>query len=237
MTEQAPTQNGDLSPLQSDLIAMLRAMREAERDLFDALLGRGDPPLDDEGWTARDVLGHLAAWRAIEARRLLGAPLDDDPLPGDPIDASNASLQEARADQTDGALRAEADASVAALVEAIRASSTDALCECDELAAGIGANGINHAIGHLSDLSRAAGDDARYPAFGVEVERILRRNHLPPRDSGVMLYNLACHSALTGRTDDALRRLATAFARRPDLRELATDDPDLASVRGELAGL
>lgn len=236
MTEQASAQNGDLSPLQSDLIAMLRAMREAERDLFDALLGRGDPPLGD-GWTARDVLGHLAAWRAIEARRLLGTPLDDDPLPGDPIDASNADLQAARTDQTDGALRAEADDSVAALVDAIRASSTEALCECDELAAGIGANGINHAIGHLSDLSRAAGDDARYPAFGVEVERILRRNHLPPRDSGVMLYNLACHSALTGRTDDALRRLTTAFARRPDLRELAADDPDLASVRGQVAAL
>lgn len=236
MNSDAPS-NGELSPLQSDLIAMLRAMREVERDLFDAQLGRGDPPLDDAGWTARDVLGHLAAWRAIEARRLLGSPLTDDPLPGDPIDASNADLRAARTELTDGELRAEADASVAALVDAIRGSSTEALCECDQLAAGIGANGINHAIGHLSDLSRAAGDDARYPAFGVEVERILRRNHLPPRDSGVMLYNLACHSALTGRTDDALRRLAIAFARRPDLRTLAGDDPDLASVRGELAAL
>jgi hypothetical protein len=52
-----------------------------------------------------------------------------------------------------------------------------------------------------------------------------------------MLYNLACHSALTGRTDEALRLLAAAFGRRADLRTIAADDPDLASIRGELASL
>jgi hypothetical protein len=45
-----------------------------------------------------------------------------------------------------------------------------------------------------------------------------------------MLYNMACHSALTGRTDGARRLLATAFARRADLREYADHDPDLASL-------
>jgi len=69
------------------------------------------------------------------------------------------------------------------------------------------------------------------------VEAILGGSHLMPRDSGVMLYNLACHSGLTGRTDDALRLLRTAFARRGDLRDLAPDDPDLASLRGELASI
>jgi hypothetical protein len=237
VTGFAPPENdGTLTPLQSDLIAMLRAMREAERDLF-AAFEPGGQPLDGDGWSARDVLAHLAAWRAIEARRLTGVPLAGDPPPGDPVDASNARLHAERTEWTDAQVAVEADASVETLVDAIRASTTEALCECDELAAGIGANGINHAVGHLSDLSRATGDETRYSAFGVEVERILRRGHLPPRDSGVMLYNLACHSALTGRTDEALRLLAAAFGRRADLRTIAADDPDLASIRGELASL
>lgn len=223
------------SPLQRDLVALLEAVRRAEHDLFDALeRTSGDEPVI-EGLRARDVRAHLAAWRSIEARRLLGTPADDDPLPGDDLDASNARIQAERADWSDERAAAEADASIDALIAAIGASTNDALCECDELAAGIGANGANHAIGHLSDIARLAGAEARYAQLAAEVEDILGGSHLMPRDSGVMLYNLACHSGLTGQTDDAVRLLDTAFHRRPDLRAIAMDDPDLASVRERLA--
>jgi hypothetical protein len=49
------------------------------------------------------------------------------------------------------------------------------------------------------------------------------------------LYNLACCEALTGRTEDAIGHLRTAFERRPGLRELAQDDSDLDSLREEQA--
>jgi hypothetical protein len=223
------------SPLQRDLVALLEAVRRAEHDLFSALEETsGEEPVI-EGLRALDVRAHLAAWRSIEARRLLGTPAGDDPLPGDELDESNARIQAERADWSAERAAAEADASIDALIEAIGASANDALCECDELAAGIGANGANHAIGHLSDIARLAGAEARYEQLAAEVEDILRGSHLMPRDSGVMLYNLACHSGLTGRTDDAVRLLGTAFKRRPDLRAIAMDDPDLVSVRERLA--
>jgi hypothetical protein len=225
------------SPLQQDLVALLEAVRRAEHDLFDRLDASDRPEPVIEGLTARDVRAHLAAWRAVEARRLLGTVTDEDPRPGDPIDAANAHIQAERADWSAEQAAAAADASIDELVAAIRSSTNDALCECDQLAAGIGANGVNHAIGHLSDIARLAGAEERYAQLAAEVEATLGGSHLMPRDSGVMLYNLACHSGLTGRTDDALRLLRTAFARRGDLRELALDDPDLVSLRGEVASI
>lgn len=225
----------ELTPLQQDLVALLEAARQAEHDLFASLGGQGlATPVGDEGWTAKDVRAHLAAWRSIEARRLRAAAGDaansDDPQPGDPVDASNANIQADRSGWSPEQVAAEADLSIDELIEAIRASSNEALCECDQIAAGIGANGVNHALGHLSDIARLANVEDRYAAFGADVETILQRNRLLPRDSGVMLYNIACHSALTGRTDDARRLLATAFARRSDLHGFAVEDPDLASL-------
>lgn len=213
---------------------MLRATRAVERDLFARLSPeeRVNPMPGDE-WSPQDVLAHLAAWRAIEARRLAGSPAPGDPAPGDSGDAANARLRAARAAAGWDAIAEEADASVELLVQAVGSSSTDALCECDQLVAGIGANGINHAIGHLSDIARMVGDTPRYGDFADEVERVLHRSHLPVRDSGVLLYNLACHSALVGDLDDARRLLATALSRRPDLEDVAAADPDLDPLRAQ----
>jgi hypothetical protein len=230
-TDGAPT------PLQHDLVALLEAVRRAERDLFAALDESSHQRPVIEDLTAGDVRAHLAAWRGIESRRLLGSVADGDPRPGDPLDESNARIQAERAGWSAERAAAAGEASIDELVSAVRASTNDSLCECDQLAAGIGANGVNHALGHLSDIARLADADDRYAALAAEVEAILARNHLMPRDSGVMLYNLACHSALSGRTDDALRLLRTAFARRPDLRDHAADDPDLESIRHEVAAL
>ena len=233
-TRTAPTDEA-LTPLQQDLVALLEATRGAEHDLFGALGEAGlASPVGEEGWTAKDVRAHLAAWRSIEARRLLSAagqgPAEPaDPPSDEPVDESNARIHSDRASWPSLQVARAADASIDELVSAIRASSNEALCECDDIAAGIGANGVNHALGHLSDIARLANAEDRYAAFASDVEAVLARNHLLPRDSGVMLYNMACHSAL-GRTDDARRLLATAFARRADLREYADHDPDLASL-------
>jgi len=223
---------------------MLQATRAAERDLFGMLpVAARNARAADGGWSPRDVLAHLAAWRAIEARRLeasargesLGAA--GDPTPNDPIDESNAMLQARSAGMSWEAVAHEADASLEALVRAIGRSTGDALCECDGTFAGIGANGANHALGHLTDIATLAGGQARFDAFAAEIEGILRRGHVPPRASGVLLYNVACHRALTGDLDEARRLLRAAFARRHDLLESAMEDSDLAVLRGELATL
>ncbi|TMB56371.1 MAG: ClbS/DfsB family four-helix bundle protein, partial [Chloroflexi bacterium] len=176
------------TPLQVDLAEMLQAMRVAERELF-ALV----PDQDRDGaarigsWSVKDVRAHMAAWRAIEARRL-------------EVDDSNAILHARYADWSWEDVDHEADASVDALLAAIERSSAEMLCECDGTFAGIGANGVNHAMGHLPEVAALGGarGQERFGAFAYEIEAILRRGHLMPRDSGVILYNIACARAVSG---------------------------------------
>ena len=237
------TQAPITTPLQADLIAMLQATRSAERDLF-ALLDHDavTAPGAVGEWSAKDVQMHLAAWRAIEARRLVatlqGRPFDEsDPGPDAPVDETNAELSAKHTHLAWTDAEREADASVDALVGVIGISSTESLCECDGTTAGIGANGVNHAIAHLSDIATLTGGQLRYDVLARQLEAILHRGHLPPRDSGVLLYNIACHYALSGELDEARRMLRTAFAQRRDLLDVAQDDPDLAAIRDDIPSL
>jgi hypothetical protein len=232
------------TPLQADLSEMLTAMRRAERELFELIPLTRREPTSIGSWSVKDVRAHMAAWRAIEARRLeaaAGQPatLDGDPAPDDPVDDSNAILHARYADWSWDAIENEADASVDALLAAIERSSTEMLCECDGTFAGIGANGVNHAMGHLPEIAELAGPAgrARFSSFVREIETVLRRGHLMPRDSGVILYNIACARAVSGDLDESRRLLRAAIARRGELLDAAREDPDLAALSEELASL
>jgi hypothetical protein len=162
----------------------------------------------------------------------------DDPAAEDPIDESNARLHTQHVGASWEAVDADADASLDALISAFGRSSFDTLCECpDGIVAGNSANAANHAMVHLSDIARLGGGLERYDTLVSEIETILRRGHLPPRNSGVMLYNIACHRALSGELDEARRLLRAAFSHRHDLLEPAAKDPDLDSLREELGAL
>jgi hypothetical protein len=100
--------------------------------------------------------------------------------------------------------------------------------------AGMGVNGVNHAVGHLPEIADLVDGGERFNAFASEIETILRAGHVQPRDSGTILYNIACAQALSGELEDARRLLAAAFSRRHDLADIAKDDPDLAALGGEL---
>jgi hypothetical protein len=230
------------SPLQVDLVEMLQALRGAEHDLFEMVPAERREVADTLGdWSVKDVRAHMAAWRAIEARRLEVAAGSEravaggDPATDDPVDDSNAILQARYADWSWEAVARESDTSIDALVDVIGRSSTEMLCECDGTFAGIGANGVNHAMGHLPEVAAISGGGDRFGEFAGEIEAILLRNHLMPRDSGVILYNVACARVLSGELDEARRLLRAAFSRRGDLLESAMEDPDLAALGGELA--
>jgi len=245
----------DQTPLHDDLVAMLTATRDAEHDLFAMLQpDMRDLPGQIGEWSAKDVLGHLAAWRSIEARRLAsrekaeagtdavtipgdGEPSDADPSDDEPIDGANARLHAERDDWSWEEVAAAADESIEALAAAIRATPAQALRSSSRLVAGIGANGANHALGHLAEVASMAGGDKRFRALGDEIEAILMHGELPDDGAGTLLYNIACHDAMTGRLDGARRRLRDAFRLRPDLVAWAEQDSDVDALRGELHDL
>src|SRR5687768_9743400 len=94
------------------LVAYLRSMREAERDIFGALdPAVRDRPLREGDWSPKDHQAHLTAWKARQANRYAGARQGEDPstaVDGE-TDVINAELQAARADWTWEAIAEEAD--------------------------------------------------------------------------------------------------------------------------------
>jgi tetratricopeptide (TPR) repeat protein len=52
-------------------------------------------------------------------------------------------------------------------------------------------------------------------------------------DSAPLLYNLACFESRAGKRDAALEHLAEAVAARPEFRESAQTDDDLAAIRDD----
>jgi hypothetical protein len=237
--------SGGQTPLPDDLVELLSATRDAEHELYAVL----SPDVRDEparigDWSAKDVLAHLGAWRSIEARRLVSegtpgeaAPDDGDPGPDDPVDESNARLHARSADKPWDEVAAAADESIDALSAAIRATPAETLRSSGRMVAGIGGNGANHALGHLSDVAALAGANKRFRVLAARIEAILLRGRIPDEPTGTMIYNIACHDALTGQLDDARRRLRNAFRLRPDLVDWAEQDSDVAALKGELREL
>jgi len=236
------------SALHTDLVEMLEATRTAERALFELMdASVRDAPRTIGEWSAKDLLAHLAAWRAVEAERLrtgwhdrqadtagdTGGGADGE---GESEDEANARIQAERSAWPWDRVAAAAETSIDELEAAIVATSAETLARSENLVAGIGANGANHAIAHLGDAAGVAGPAAApgFRAFEARIEAIIVRGRIPDRDVGVMLYNLACNAALTGRADEARRLLRDALRRRPDLFELAVEDADLVTIRAEL---
>lgn len=226
------------TPLHDDLVEMLTATQTAEHELFGML----DPAVRDKprrigDWSARDVLAHLAAWRTVEARRLMGEPDGTDE--GESDDDANARIQAERAAWSWDQVATDADASEDALIAGIRMTSAEELARSERPVTAIGLIGANHALAHLADVAQLAGPAGatRFRAFVAQLEEILRRGRLSDRDGGTMLYNMACHSALSGDLRDARRLLRDAFAYRPDLLEWAQTDPDVETLRAELSSL
>ena len=68
-----------------------------------------------------------------------------------------------------------------------------------------------------------------------EYEAVIESARATLEESGYAapLYNLACCEALSGKKDDAIGHLRTAFEKRPGLRDLAKEDTDLDPLRDE----
>ena len=73
----------------------------------------------------------------------------------------------------------------------------------------------------------------QYEAGEYEAVIETARETLEQSGYAAPLYNLACCEALSGKKDDAIGHLRTAFEKRPGLRDLAKEDTDLDPLRDE----
>ena len=234
------TQRDDAaSDLRTDLVQNLRACRAAERDVFAAL----DPADRDAapasgGWSARDELAHLSAWRQRQAdvmvARREGRP--KPVLPAVDIDETNALFHAERAGWAWDQVDADADATAEKLIAEIVAADDETMADM-EIIASIMGDGPEHDLAHLAGIAEVVGLSQRVVDLAGLAEAMIDRGGWPSRSAAFGRYNLACFHALGGRLDSARSLLRQALPVEEELRSLAPDDDDLIALRDEISSL
>src|SRR4249920_255108 len=149
----------DTTELRSGLIGNLRACRDAERAIFAALdPATRDAPGADGGWSPKDNLAHLSAWRLRQATKMaaLHDGLPEPALPADDLDATNAIFHAERARWSWDQVDEDADATTEALIGQISAASDEALTDQKVLGPIMG-DGPEHDLGHLAAIAATVG--------------------------------------------------------------------------------
>jgi hypothetical protein len=235
MTEPA----GRPSDLRAGLVEALRNARAVEAEIFAALdAAERDASGTDGGWSAKDVLAHLSAWRQRQADRLAARRegREDPPSSGIEIDELNARIQAERAGWTWDQVVADAESSAQALIAETSASGDDALADAKVVGSILG-DGPEHDLGHIGPLAAGAGLDSRVLHLADATAAIIDRGGWPSRPAAFARYNLACYHALAGHLDVARSLLRQALPAEEELRAQAPRDDDLIALRDEIATL
>jgi hypothetical protein len=228
-----------LSGLRAGLIEALRNSRAAERDVLAGLdPAQRDAPAAAGGWSAKDTLAHLSAWRQRQADKLAARRegREEPPLPATDIDDLNAILHAERADWTWDRVAADAESTADALVAEVAAASDETLAD-PRMVGSIMGDGPEHDLGHLPGMAATDALRARVLDLASTTRLIIDGGGWPSRTAAYARYNLACFHALAGRLDDARSLLRQALPEQEDLRTLAPTDDDLIALRDEIPTL
>ena len=228
-----------MSDLRAGLIEALEETRSVEREVF-AALGTADRvgPGADGGWSNKDILAHLSAWRQRQADKL-GARREgraDAPDSGAAIDEINAGIHAERAGWPWDRIVADAESTAEALMSEVSNAAIDTLADPKILAAIMG-DGPEHDLGHLSPIAARVGLESRVLGLAERTLSILERGGWPARPAAVARYNLACFYALRGDLDAARSLLRQVLPEQEELRTLAPNDDDLLALRDEIPSL
>ena len=233
------TEPETLNDLRAGLIEGLLAARAAERDVLAAV----DPtaletPAPDGGWSPKDVLAHLAAWRGHQVERLAAIRdgRDEPTNVAAETDEINATIHAERADWPWDRVLSDAEDSSTALVAEVEAASPATLA-VDRTSGSIMGNGPEHSLAHLPPIAARVGVAPRVVQLANEIEAIIDRGGWPSRSAAYARYNLACFYALSGRLDDARALLRQALPEQEELRTFAPVDDDLVALRDEIPSL
>ena len=91
-------------------------------------------------------------------------------------------------------------------------------------------NSYTHPRVHINAYWKENGEPDRAHGLFEDAVSEMRDASAPPLVLGAVLYNLASTRVAQDRLDDALELLEEAFPMRPDLKEGAPSDPDLAPL-------
>jgi hypothetical protein len=225
--------------LRAGLIEALQHTRAVERDVFAAVdAARRDAAGADGGWSAKDILAHLSAWRQRQADKLVARRegREEPALPATEIDDVNAILHAERVDWAWDRVAADAESTADGLVAEVAAAGDETLADPGMVGSILG-DGPEHDLEHLAGLAMTATLQARVLDLATTTRAIIDRGGWPARTAAYARYNLACFHALAGRLDVARSLLRDALPGQEELRTLAPTDDDLIALRDEIPAL
>jgi hypothetical protein len=227
--------------LRDRLLEVLDECRIRERDELVPLL---EAPQPESGWTYKDHLAHLAAWRDF-AGAVLRAARGEGPTPRavglDQLDEENARIYAANRDRSAEDVKQYSFESYVQLGAELAACSDPVLhsprpdrpeMETWRVLPG---NLETHVAMHLSQLHLEHGDFAAAEQAEQWAYAVAGRAAEDDVSRAGNLYNLGCFYARAGQVAPAVERFTVAFAGNPQLVDWARNDPDLDRVRDDPA--
>ena len=225
------------------LLDLLKQAHEMEMNFVDALSGQERARIGTlEDWSAKDVISHITARKALMADSLLALSEARSLAGSEDLDHENVILFKEYQDKTwDEVLRLAADAFQRVLAQ------VESLGEL-ELARGgrffpwqrerpmwrlIVGSGCIHPIAHMAEFHRHRGDRARAGRMMGEMARSMVGLDDSSGWQGEVKYSLACHYSLLGAKAEAIRELQESLVLNPGLTDWSKQDPDLDAIRGE----
>ena len=222
--------------IKAKLVELIKAIGREEQALFEKLAEaerseRGEA----DKWAPKDALAHIAAWKERQADNFAAAARGEAQTRYDEYESINAKEFLEYRDTPWADIQKKASEANRRVVEQIERMSEEKLQGLrenkDKEWQGILGTAYIHTISHLGQIyaERGRKDLADKLAEHAAVEMLKLDGDRSWE--GTVKYNLACHRALAGETEQAVRGLREALALRPDLKEWSKEDTDFASIR------
>jgi hypothetical protein len=225
------------------LLALLKQVHEMEMNFVDALSGQERARIGTlEDWSAKDVISHITARKALMADNLLAVSKGRSPTGSEDLDHENAILFDEYHDKTwDEVLRLAADV-FQIVVAQVEVFGEQELARREEFFPWQGerpmwrlivGSGYIHSIAHMAEFHRNQGNLEQAGEMIGEMARSMVGLDDDSVWQGAVKYNLACHYSLLGAKAVAIRELQESLALNPGLIDWSKEDPDLDAIRGE----
>jgi tetratricopeptide (TPR) repeat protein len=224
--------------MKQKLLGLIEIGRMKENDLLLELVDDSAARRPGE-WTIKDTVAHLASWRRVAAGELDAARTGAEaPSVDDDDDVTNAKFYAETHSFPARSILELAAKSWDELAAAVRACSEQSLLGPRpnhphlKVWQVVPETAVDHIADHLGYLYSDQGDSAAEERaatwrYDVELEAFPE-----DRRRGVEEYVLGRFYATKGRRDEALAHLERGLALRPELREFAKEDPELAKLLG-----
>ena len=228
-----------IKPVLLDLIK--RA--DSEVDRFYANLSDGDKEIKGkaDNWSAKDIVGHIAAWNEVSVKRLDAAlGIGDPPEDVEDFDPVNHEIFLQNAGLTWPEVLNKIHSSHSEMIERIERLSEKQLAEIGEYAwlkqSALWKRTVGieypHLIAHFSQYYLDHDDKEHADELQEKGTQLIGALDDSPSWQATVIYNLACYYALSGQSQRAINGLKESLKLNPDLAEWSKEDPDLNSIRG-----